>query len=144
MSSSKKRSRAGEDGYTLLEVLIVLAITALLAAIVGPRVMQHFTRAKHDAARVQLSNIATALELYYMDCGTYPSSEQGLRALVRPQEDGERCQGPYLQKADGLLDPWRVPFRYTMPGEHGTYDLYSLGSDNLEGGESDKADITSW
>lgn len=136
--------REGEAGYTLLEVLVVLGITVLLAAVVGPRLMQYFGKAKHDTAGMQLKNIETALELYYMDVGQYPPAELGLGALVAPPNGVARWSGPYLQKADGLLDPWQQTFVYVFPGEHGNYDLYSLGRDKLEGGDGEDADIRTW
>jgi general secretion pathway protein G len=135
---------SSDDGYTLLEILVVLGITVLLAAVVGPRVIEHFSRAKHDTARIQLNNIQTALELYFMDVGTYPSSETGLQALIAKPSGLVRWNGPYLQKAEGLADPWQNPYRYAAPGTHGAYDLYSLGRDNAEGGEDENADIRNW
>lgn len=139
------RQRMGaEDGYTLLEILVVLGITVLLAAVVGPRVIQHFGKAKHDTARIQLNNITTALELYYMDLGKYPPPEPGLQALVTKPSSETKWNGPYLQKAEGLIDPWQNTYRYVFPGQHGAYDLYSLGGDNAEGGEGDDADIRNW
>jgi general secretion pathway protein G len=138
-----KRSH-NEAGYTLLEILVVLGITVLLAAVVGPRVIEYFGRAKHDTARIQLNNIQTALELYFMDVGAYPASETGLQALIAKPSGLARWNGPYLQKAEGLADPWQNPYRYALPGKHGAYDLYSLGRDNAEGGEDDNADIRNW
>jgi len=133
-----------EAGYTLLEVLVVLGITVLLAAVVGPRLMQYFGKAKHDTAGMQLKNIETALELYYMDVGQYPSAEAGLQALIAAPNGVIRWSGPYLQKQDGLLDPWQQAFVYVAPGQHGNYDLYSLGRDKLDGGEGEDADIRNW
>jgi general secretion pathway protein G len=116
----------------------------LLAAVVGPRVIQHFGKAKHDTARIQLNNITTALELYYMDLGKYPPMEPGLLALVTKPSSETRWNGPYLQKADGLTDPWQNAYRYAIPGQHAAYDLYSLGGDNAEGGDGEGADIRNW
>lgn len=136
--------RESEAGYTLLEVLVVLGITVLLAAVVGPKLMQYFGKAKHDTAGMQLKNIETSLELYYMDVGQYPSTELGLGALVVPPNGVARWNGPYLQKDGGLLDPWQQAFIYVFPGEHGNFDLYSLGRDKLEGGGGEDADIRNW
>jgi general secretion pathway protein G len=137
------RYRKNEAGYTHLEVLVVLGITVLLAAVVGPRLMQHFGKAKHDTAQIQLKSIATALS-NSMDIGHYPSTDVGLQALVATPTGESVWNGPYLQKRDGLLDPWRQPYRYALPGQHGPYDLYSLGRDNSEGGEGEDADIHNW
>lgn len=136
--------RESEAGYTLLEVLVVLGITVLLAAVVGPRLMQYFGKAKHDTGGMQLKNIETALELYYMDVGQYPAAEAGLGALIVAPNGVARWNGPYLQKNEGLIDPWQQAFVYVFPGQHGNYDLYSLGRDKLEGGEGEDADIRNW
>jgi general secretion pathway protein G len=112
--------------------------------VVGPRLMQYFGKAKHDTAGMQLKSIETALELYYMDVGQYPAAESGLHALIAAPNGATRWNGPYLQKRDGLLDPWQQAFVYVVPGQHGNYDLYSLGRDKLEGGEGEDADIRNW
>lgn len=143
-SVHKHPRRTGEDGYTLLEVLVVLGITVLLAAVVGPRVMNYFSKAKHDTAQIQLTALANAVELYFLDVGKYPAQDKGLVALVEAPAGESSWHGPYLQKKDGLIDPWGQPYRYGAPGKHGPYDLYSFGEDNAEGGDAENRDIQNW
>jgi general secretion pathway protein G len=144
MKQLKKGKRREEEGYTLLELLVVLAIIALLVGFVAPKMMGYLGRAKADAAKVQLHNVATALELYRLDTGEYPTEAQGLRALVEKPGAADHWNGPYLQKAEGILDPWGEPFVYKQPGEHGEYDLLSYGADKQPDGDGDDADITNW
>jgi len=140
----RRKTRNWEEGYTLLELLVVLAIIALLVGFVAPKMMGYLGRAKADAAKVQLHNVATALDLYRLDVGSYPSESEGLRALLEKPGSAEHWSGPYLQKADGILDPWGQPFIYKQPGQHGEYDMLSYGADKQPGGDGDDADITSW
>ncbi len=131
-------------GFTLLELLVVLAILVMLAAIATPQVLKYLGGAKVDAAKVQLDNLSGALDLYRLDVGHYPTDQQGLTALVERPSDAERWNGPYIRKRESLNDPWGNPYRYRFPGEHGEYDLYSLGADNAEGGEGENQDVVSW
>jgi len=130
-----------EAGFSLLELLVVLAILALLAGLVAPRVIGYLGGAKTDTAKMQLRNIESALDLYRLDAGKYP---QSLDALVTQPAGVERWRGPYLKKATGLSDPWGEPFKYRIPGQHGEYDLFSLGADKTEGGDGEDQDIKSW
>ncbi len=130
-----------EAGFSLLELLVVMAILALLAGLVAPRVIGYLGGAKTDTATMQLRNIESALDLYRLDAGKYP---QLLDALVTQPAGVERWRGPYLKKATGLSDPWGESFKYRLPGEHGEYDLYTLGADKTEGGDGEDQDITSW
>jgi general secretion pathway protein G len=139
-----KKNRRKEDGYTLLEVLVVLGIIVLLSAVVGPRLIGYFSKAKHDSARLQLDSLTNVLEIYYMDVGSYPSAEAGLEALLIKPDSAVGWAGPYLKKREGLSDPWGRPYAYRLPGEHGAYDVFSLGRDGKEGGEGEDADIVSW
>ena len=132
------------EGYTLLELLVVLAIIALLIGFVAPKMMGYLGRAKVDAAKVQLHNVSTAIELYRLDTGAYPTEAEGLRALLEKPGAVDHWNGPYLTRADGILDPWGQPFIYKQPGQHGDYDLMSYGADKQPGGEGDDADVTSW
>lgn len=136
--------RNTEDGYTLLELLVVLAIIGLLVGFVAPKMIGYLGRAKSDAAKVQLHNVATALDLYRLDIGEYPTEGQGLRALLENPGGLSGWSGPYLQKESGLLDPWGQAFVYKRPGQHGDYDLLSYGADKQPGGDGDDADVTSW
>jgi general secretion pathway protein G len=133
-----------EEGYTLLELLVVLGIIAALSAIVAPRVIGYLGQAKSDAARAQLANVQSALELYYLDTGTYPAGDTGIDALIRAPANVAAWRGPYLKKESGLVDPWGKKFVYAQPGEHGAFDLSSLGRDGKIGGEGEDSDIVSW
>lgn len=141
MSIKNKRT---EQGFTLLELLVVLGIIALLAGIVGPQVMKHMAASKSKAAKVQVEDLSAALDMYKLDVGKYPTSEQGLSALVEKPLDSKRWNGPYLRKVKVPKDPWIQDYRYASPGQHGRFDLYSYGADDKEGGEGEDQDINSW
>lgn len=133
--------RAADDGFTLIEILVVLAILALMAGLVAPRVIGFLGGAKTDTARIQMSNIEASLDLYRLDVGQYPET---IRALFEPPSNEDRWRGPYLKKADGVTDPWGEQYVYRFPGEKGEYDLYTLGADKKEGGQGENEDVTSW
>jgi len=134
--------RTASCGFTLLELLVVVAIIALLASYVGPRYFSQVGKSQRDAARAQLDAFAKALDTYRLDTGGYPSADVGLRALVERPPGVSRWNGPYLQRAVPL-DPWDTPYLYVHPGRTGDFDLLSLGSDRKPGGNGDDADI-SW
>ena len=142
----KQRSKGGNgvSGFTLLELLVVLAILGLIAAFAVPQVMKYLGGAKTDAAKIQIANLSTALDLYRLDVGRYPSQDEGLDALVTRPAGLERWNGAYVKKRDSLLDPWGSTYIYRVPGEHGEFDLHSLGADQAEGGEGEDRDITTW
>jgi general secretion pathway protein G len=129
-----------QAGFTLLELLVVLAILALLAGLVGPRVLQQLSGARADTAKIQMKNIEAALDLYRLDVGRYPSSSDGLQALLEKPGSAGKWRGPYLKSKDGVLDPWGETFRYRIEGNN-TYQIISFGADKAEGGEGDNADI---
>jgi general secretion pathway protein G len=131
-------------GFTLLELLVVLGIIALLAGIVGPQVMKHMGASKTKTARVQIEDLAAALNMYKLENGRYPTTEQGLSALVEKPADSKHWNGPYLSKTKIPKDPWQQDYHYVSPGQHGGFDLYSLGADNKPGGEGEDQDINSW
>jgi general secretion pathway protein G len=133
-----------QTGFTLLELLVVLGIIAMLAGIVGPQVMKHMGESKVKAAKVQIEDLAATLDMYKLDVGSYPTSEQGLQALVESPEGAGRWNGPYLRKGKIPLDPWNQEYHYTSPGEHGKFDLLSLGADAKEGGEGEDKDLVNW
>ncbi|MCR0983639.1 type II secretion system major pseudopilin GspG [Roseomonas populi] len=135
---------ARRPGFTLVELLVVLVILGLLAAVAAPQAMRYLGGAKHDAAKLQLQGLMTAIDLYRLDVGRYPSREEGLGALMQAPSGAPRWNGPYVRKADQLLDPWSRPYRYRAPGEHGPYDLFTLGSDDRAGGSGEDSDVTSW
>ncbi|WP_022853722.1 type II secretion system major pseudopilin GspG [Thermodesulfatator atlanticus] len=133
--------------FTLLELLVVLIILGLLAALVGPRIVGKVGKAKSEIAKSQIALLESALDQYRLDMGRYPTTEEGLKALVEPpanEEEKDKWQGPYLKKRKVPNDPWGRPYHYRSPGEHGDYDLWTYGADNQPGGEGENADITSW
>jgi general secretion pathway protein G len=134
----------GPRGFTLIELLVVLVILGLLAGLVGPQVLRYLGSAKSDTAMLQIEELGAGLDLYHLEVGRYPSTEEGLKALVEQPAGATTWHGPYLKKQRIPVDPWGNEYHYRSPGEHGVYDLYSLGSDNLEGGESESEDIVSW
>ena len=140
----KKHKSYRESGFTLLELLVVLGIIAMLAGIVGPQVMKHMGESKTKAAKVQIEELAATLDMYKLDVGSYPSNDQGLNALIESPDSNKRWNGPYLRKSKIPLDPWQQEYHYVSPGEHGKFDLYTLGADGKEGGEGEDQDIVSW
>jgi general secretion pathway protein G len=130
-------------GFTLLELLVVMVIIGLLAAYVGPQYFSQLGKSEVKAAQAQVSALQKALDTYRIDIGHYPTTEQGLTALVTKPQNEAKWSGPYLQKAVPP-DPWGRPYNYKSPGEHGDYDLFSLGKDGQPGGTGEAADITSW
>lgn len=130
-------------GFTLTELLIVLVIIGLLAALVGPVLYQHINPAKQSVARAQMENFMSGLDSYFLDTGKFPSTQQGL-AVLRAHPEGEpKWNGPYLKK-EVPLDPWGNPYLYRAPGRNGGYEIISYGADGKEGGDGDNADINSW
>jgi len=138
MKGSKK-----EKGFTLIELLIVMVILGLLAALVGPRMFGKVGSSKQKAAKAQISLFETTLDTYRLDVGKYPTTEQGLQALREEPDGVEDWDGPYLAK-EVPLDPWGHPYVYECPGEHGDFDLISLGADGALGGDGEDKDIVSW
>ena len=147
-SVNRREGRAPrrDSGFTLVELLVVLAILGMIVALVTPQVLKYLGRAKIDAARIEIQTIGNALDLYRLDLQHYPTQQEGLQALVEapPGSDAERWQGPYIKQRKLPLDPWGRPYLYRSPGEHGEYDLYSLGADNAPGGSGENQDITNW
>ncbi len=144
MRTAGTRRRRDEAGFTLLELLVVMIILTLLATIAAPQVLGYLGGARTDTARIQIGNLGTALDLYKLDAGRYPTTGEGLRALIERPAEGERWRGPYVKKKDSLIDPWGTPYVYVAPGRHGVYDLSSLGADRAAGGADEDQDITSW
>lgn len=141
---SRHRSTASPirpAGFTLLELLAVLVILGLIGAVAAPQVFKWLDRANADAARVQIEALGGTVDLYRLEVGVYPPS---LDALVSKPAGEERWNGPYLKKVAVPKDPWGNDYRYRLPGQHGPYDLYSLGADGAEGGDGSNADIASW
>jgi general secretion pathway protein G len=132
-----------QPGFTLIELLVVLVILGLLAGVVGPQILKYLSKAKTDTARVQIEELGTGLDLFYLAEGRYPNSQEGLMALVSNPGNGP-WSGPYMKKRLVPKDPWGREYRYRAPGEHGPYDLLTLGADDAEGGEGDNQDVVSW
>jgi general secretion pathway protein G len=133
-----------ERGFTLLELLVVLAILGLMAAIVGPQVIKYFGSSKTQTASVQVRNVAASLELFRLDAGRYPTPEEGLGALMKAPASVPIWNGPYMPQASALIDPWGNPYQFKAPGDHGEVDVFSLGSDKAVGGTGEAKDVGNW
>lgn len=129
------------SGFTLLELLVVVAIIGLLAALVGPRVFGHISKSEVTTTKAQIEALARALESYRIDVGHLPDAAQGLAALVVRPAEAVKWHGPYLLK-EVPLDPWGHAYQYKIPGNHGEYDIVSFGSDGTQGGTGEAADVT--
>jgi general secretion pathway protein G len=131
-------------GFTLIELLVVLVILGLLAGLVGPQVMKYLGGANTKTAKLQIEDFSTALDAFRLDMGRYPNSNEGLQALVTQPPGANRWNGPYLRKNLIPKDPWGNDYQYRVPGQHGAFDLYSLGADNAEGGDGENQDVLGW
>lgn len=134
--------RYAERGFTLIEMLVVISIIALIMALVGPRVLNYLTESKVKAAKIQIESLTSALDLYALDTGRYPSNSDGLGALMQRPGGVTSWNGPYLKGNVIPKDPWGQPYVYRAPGLHGAYDIISHGADGQEGGTGAAADIT--
>ncbi|HEX8988648.1 MAG TPA: type II secretion system major pseudopilin GspG [Rhodocyclaceae bacterium] len=130
-------------GFTLLELLVVVAIIGLLAGYVGPKYFGQIGKAEVKEARAQIDALEKALDAYRLDTGHYPTTEQGLNALMTQPPGTQGWGGPYLKKGVPM-DPWGHPYQYKSPGDHGEYDVWSYGKDGAPGGTGENADITNW
>ena len=136
--------RGGEGGFTLVELLVVITIIGLIMGLVGPRVLNYLGESKAKAAKIQIDSFSSALDLYYLDLGRYPTTSEGLVALVKSSGNATGWNGPYLKGGVVPNDPWGHSYIYRAPGEHGSYDIISLGSDGQEGGTGTATDLASW
>ena len=137
-----RRRRRSQAGFTLVEILVVITIIGLIMALVGPRVLNYLSESKAKAAKIQIESFSSALDLYYLDLGRYPNSNEGLTALTR-SNNAPGWNGPYLRGGVVPNDPWGHGYVYRAPGERAPYDIISLGSDGQEGGSGTAADIAS-
>lgn len=137
----KKRPHHPQSGFTLLEMLVVLTILALMAAVVAPRVLKSLGGARSDTALAQIAALGTSIDLYQLETGSLPPN---LQALVEKPPGVTRWNGPYLRKRIIPKDPWGNEYHYQAPGKNADYDLYSLGADNAPGGDNEDRDINNW
>jgi len=144
LANNKFRLADKNLGFTLIELLVVLMILGLLAGLVGPKVLKYLGGAKSDTAQLQIAEFGAGLDLFYLEIGRYPTTEEGLTALVVEPTGVTSWQGPYIKKIGVPEDPWGQGYRYQSPGDNGEYDLYSLGRDDANGGDAEDADIVSW
>lgn len=142
------RKRRDERGFTLIELMVVIVILGILAGLIVPRIMGRPDEARQAKATIQIESMETALKLYKLDNGSYPTTEQGMQALVEPPEVGELArswrEGGYLEKGKVPKDPWSNEYIYLSPGTQGDFDLISYGADGEPGGEGKNKDITNW
>jgi len=132
---------AGTRGFTLMEILVVLVIIGLITAVAIPQVARLLESARHKTARLQIETVGQAVGYYQMDLGQFPSTQQGLGALLKATQANDDWAGPYARNAQQLTDPWGRPLIYQMPGKNGKFDLMTLGADGKEGGSGDDKDI---
>jgi general secretion pathway protein G len=140
LPSRSKRSA----GFTLVELLVVLVILGLLAALVAPRVLSYLGSSKTKTAHLQITSFADALDLYRLDNQGLPTTAEGLKALVEKPANATGWNGPYLSQSKIPPDPWGNDYKYASPGQHGEYDLFSLGADGKPGGEDENQDVVNW
>lgn len=142
--SDRRRRATGQRGFTLMELLVVLAILGLLISLVGPRVLNQLGGAKTKTAAIQIKDLEQALEMYKLDVGRFPSTDQGLDALVNKPAGVVGWNGPYLKKSEVPLDPWNREYQYRYPGERGELDIFTYGQNGSPGGEGEDADVGNW
>jgi general secretion pathway protein G len=142
LQRSRRRRASGEAGFTLVEILVVITIIGLIMALVGPRVLNYLSESKAKAAKIQIESFSSALDLYYLDLGRYPTTNEGLGALTQGN-NAPGWNGPYLRGGVVPNDPWGHGYVYRAPGQRAPYEIVSLGSDGQEGGSGTASDIAS-
>lgn len=131
------------DGYTLIELLVVLAILGFLAVIATPAVFKYLESAKFSTAKTEVANLSASLDLFKLDVGRYPSSDEGLESLLSAPDGLMEWNGPYVSRTTSLNDPWHRPYHYDIPGQHGDFDLYSFGPKG-DPGDGSKPAVANW
>ncbi|MGK6317743.1 type II secretion system major pseudopilin GspG [Neorhizobium sp. DT-125] len=139
----KVRGQAAVEGFTLVELLVVLAIIGLIAALATPQVLRYLDSAKVDTTKAQIKNFEGALELYYIDTGRYPSTEEGLAVLASRPSSGGAWNGPYIKNAGTFVDAWNTPYQYRSPADDKPFQILSFGRDRKMGGSGQDADLLS-
>jgi general secretion pathway protein G len=142
MLRAQHRDRRNEQGFTLVEMLVVITIIGLIMGLIGPRVLNYLSESKVKAAKIQLQSFGSALDLFYLDAGRFPSTAEGLTALVQRTPGVSAWNGPYLKGGNLPNDPWNNPYIYRSPGERSPYEIMSYGSDGQEGGTGIAADLS--
>lgn len=142
--ATARRTRLAQAGMTLIEILVVLVLIGIVLGVVGGNYLQRGEKAKGDAAKIEIGQIAQSLDLYKLEIGRYPTTQEGLQALIAAPAGVSNWNGPYWKKKELPKDPWGNEYKYTAPGTHGAYDIVSWGADGKEGGEGSDKDITSW
>ena len=142
MQNHHSVNRQNQQGFTLMELLIVLLILGMLASIAAPQAVKYLGRAKSDTAQLQIEALAMNLDFYKLDVGEYPSQENGLKALLDKPVNVENWLGPYIKKSSSLVDPWGQPYKYKVLGSNTGFELTSLGADKKVGGEGNDRDIS--
>jgi general secretion pathway protein G len=139
-----QRRRASERGFTLVELLVVLAILGIIVALVTPAALHYLARAKTEAARIQIQSLSSALDIFRLDMSRYPTEQEGLQALVQAPPGVANWNGPYIKQKAVPMDPWGRPYNYKIPGQHGEYDLFTLGAANAPGGTGENQTVGNW
>ena len=143
-SQGRRSARCHSAAFTLIELMVVLLILAMLTTIAAPRVTKYLRKAKTETAKVQVEALSGAVDSFHLDLGRFPSTAEGLKALLSAPSDATKWDGPYVRKSESLVDPWGQAYLYRIPGQNSEYDVYSLGADAKEGGEGDDKDIGNW
>ena len=137
-------SVAGIRGMTLIEILVVLTLIGIVMGIVGGNYLGQGEKAKQKAAKLEIEQIGQTLDLFKLEVGRYPTTQEGLQALITAPAGVSNWNGPYWKKSTLPKDPWTNEYKYASPGQHGAYDIWSYGADGKEGGEGVNKDVTSW